>query len=102
MNPVAKKLLDDLRRRVTGEFDPPEIAALLERCIDYVQSTADPENQPSQYGTTLGTITPATISTAIRAELADYYSVPDITGPAPLEIAVGHIIGGVLMRVFPK
>jgi len=53
MNPVAKKLLDDLRRRVTGEFDAPEIAALLERCIDYVQSTADPENQPSQYDTML-------------------------------------------------
>lgn len=53
MNPIAKKLLEDLRARVAGPDIDPALGDLLRQCISYVQSTADPENQPSQYGTTL-------------------------------------------------
>lgn len=54
MNPTAEKLLKDLRASwQIADRDTAKFRALIERSISYVQSTADPENQPSQYGTTL-------------------------------------------------
>lgn len=54
MNPTAKKLLEDLRAELEAVnrigIEPP---AILLRSISYIQATQDPENQPSQYGTTL-------------------------------------------------
>lgn len=53
MHPTPKKLLEDLRARVFSPDIDTSLHELLSRCISYIQATADPENQPSQYGTML-------------------------------------------------
>lgn len=56
MNPTIKKLLEELR--AGRDADPNGDLVIISRrardlAVSVIQSTHDPENQPSQYGTTL-------------------------------------------------
>ncbi len=51
MNPKIKELLERIRSRPNDAPLPTEY--MLDECASILQAVFDPENQPSQYGTTL-------------------------------------------------
>lgn len=53
MNPDMKNLRDELLWIAGQEVLKTSIRVAAERAANFIQAIFDPENQPSQYGTTL-------------------------------------------------